>query len=236
MDMRSRARITITTDEGKISISPPTEILRTPWNYSWEYWERNRGRKEKNRGLFTKTVMEILITGTINIHKEETGKSVEALTGRGGKREINPGTWILEQESKKNLQKFLSNGTPREGRTPYSEKIKIRKANESDTRPKLGGTTKSTSNEGSKEETSETGRGRSLDETIGTFSNVPMSDDSIKEIREWLPKESLWAEASTKEEGLLCRMRQKPREQGKEVSENPIDHRVTQRKIQRIKY
>ena len=42
--------------------------------------------------IFTKTVMEILITGTINIHKEETGKSVEALTGRGGKREMNPRT------------------------------------------------------------------------------------------------------------------------------------------------
>ena len=33
--------------------------------------------------------MEILITGTINIHKEETGKSVEALTGRRGEREMN---------------------------------------------------------------------------------------------------------------------------------------------------
>ena len=42
--------------------------------------------------VFTKTVMEILITETVKIHKEETGKSVEALTGRGGKREMNPRT------------------------------------------------------------------------------------------------------------------------------------------------
>jgi hypothetical protein len=44
--------------------------------------------------------MEILITETINIHKEETRKSVEALTGRGGKREMD------QQESKKNLKSF----------------------------------------------------------------------------------------------------------------------------------
>ena len=52
----------------------------------------NRRRKEKIVEIFTKTVMEILITGTVNIHKEEAGKSVEALTGRGGKREMNPRT------------------------------------------------------------------------------------------------------------------------------------------------
>ena len=59
--------------------------------------------------VFTKTVMEILITETVKIHKEETGKSVEALTGRGGKREMNPGTG-----KQKEFENFLSNETPPE--------------------------------------------------------------------------------------------------------------------------
>src|SRR5580658_4717846 len=64
----------------------PLEII--PGNIG----KRNRRRKEKIVEIFTKTVMENLKTGTVNIHKEETGKSVEALTGRGEKREMNPGT------------------------------------------------------------------------------------------------------------------------------------------------
>ena len=52
--------------------------------------------------------MEILITETINIHKEETRKSVEALTGRGGKKR-NESTG-----KQKEFEEFLSNETPPE--------------------------------------------------------------------------------------------------------------------------
>ena len=95
----------------------PLEII--PGNIG----NRNRRRKEKIVEIFTKTVMEILIAGTVNIHKEETGKSVEALTGRGGKREMNPGTlktfWATERQEKG-------------GRPKVFGENKIRKEKESD--------------------------------------------------------------------------------------------------------
>jgi hypothetical protein len=53
---------------------------------------KETAEERKRSWRFLRKLLWNFITGTVNIHKEETGKSVEALTGRGGKREMNPGT------------------------------------------------------------------------------------------------------------------------------------------------